>query len=306
MVNVSVAPFQVGSGERCGTILILDDVTARMRLEEQLQHSEKMASIGLLAAGVAHEVNTPLTGISSYTQMLREQVEADDPRAAAPGEDREADLPRGQDHQQPAELLAVRAAASWRPWTSTRCCSTCSRCSSTSSTGPASRCARSWRTNLPAGARQREPPAAGLLQPDPERRATPCPAGGWLTLATRADDDTVVVEVADTGHGHQARGHQAHLRSLLHHQGHRPRHRPRPLRLLRHRAGARRRHLRGQRARPGHHLPGRPARRCGRRKRRRSASGDRSREPRHDPRHRRRGGDAGRPADPPRPRRATA
>ena len=80
MVNVSVAPFQVGSGERCGTILILDDVTARMRLEEQLQHSEKMASIGLLAAGVAHEVNTPLAGISSYTQMLRGQV--DDRRPA--------------------------------------------------------------------------------------------------------------------------------------------------------------------------------------------------------------------------------
>ena len=81
MVNVSVAPFQVGTGERWGTILIVDDVTARIRLEEQLQHSEKMASIGLLAAGVAHEVNTPLAGISSYTQMLRGQVEADDPRA---------------------------------------------------------------------------------------------------------------------------------------------------------------------------------------------------------------------------------
>jgi PAS domain S-box-containing protein len=81
MVNVSVAPFQVGSGQRQGTILILEDVTARVRLEEQLQHSEKMASIGILAAGVAHEVNTPLTGISSYTQMLRGQTPEADPRA---------------------------------------------------------------------------------------------------------------------------------------------------------------------------------------------------------------------------------
>src|SRR5262249_28784551 len=50
------------------------------RLEEQLQISEKMASIGLLAAGVAHEVNTPLTGISSYTQMLLEGADPADPR----------------------------------------------------------------------------------------------------------------------------------------------------------------------------------------------------------------------------------
>ncbi len=81
MVNVSVAPFQWGSGERLGHVLILEDITARVRLEEQLQHSEKMASIGLLAAGVAHEVNTPLAGISSYTQLLRGEVDATDPRA---------------------------------------------------------------------------------------------------------------------------------------------------------------------------------------------------------------------------------
>jgi two-component system NtrC family sensor kinase len=80
-VNATMTPFEVGPGRRWGTILILDDVTTRVQLHEQLQHSEKMASIGLLAAGVAHEVNTPLAGISSYTQMLREQVSADDPRA---------------------------------------------------------------------------------------------------------------------------------------------------------------------------------------------------------------------------------
>ncbi len=38
-----------------------------------------MASLGLLAAGVAHEVNTPLTGISSFTQMLQDQTDDDDP-----------------------------------------------------------------------------------------------------------------------------------------------------------------------------------------------------------------------------------
>jgi two-component system, NtrC family, sensor kinase len=82
LVNVTTIPLQaiVGPGAQAGTIVMLEDVTERAKLEEQLRISEKMASLGLLAAGVAHEVNTPLTGISSYTQMLLEQADPGDPR----------------------------------------------------------------------------------------------------------------------------------------------------------------------------------------------------------------------------------
>jgi PAS domain S-box-containing protein len=80
LVNAAVAPLRTPDGKVAGTIVIIEDTTSRVKLEEQLQISEKMASIGLLAAGVAHEVNTPLTGISSYTQMLLEGAPPDDPR----------------------------------------------------------------------------------------------------------------------------------------------------------------------------------------------------------------------------------
>jgi PAS domain S-box-containing protein len=82
IVNAAVVPLRASDGAAAGagTIVIIEDVTARVQLEEQLQISDKMASIGLLAAGVAHEVNTPLTGISSFTQMLLDGADPDDPR----------------------------------------------------------------------------------------------------------------------------------------------------------------------------------------------------------------------------------
>jgi len=83
LVNATVVPLQEAAGGPdavVGTILLLEDITDRVQLEEQLQISEKMASIGLLAAGVAHEVNTPLTGISSFTQMLLDGADPADPK----------------------------------------------------------------------------------------------------------------------------------------------------------------------------------------------------------------------------------
>jgi two-component system NtrC family sensor kinase len=81
LVTATVVPLKdPGSDVVSGAILLIEDITGRARLEEQLQISEKMASIGLLAAGVAHEVNTPLTGISSFTQMLLEGADPADPR----------------------------------------------------------------------------------------------------------------------------------------------------------------------------------------------------------------------------------
>jgi hypothetical protein len=80
LVNLATTPLRDSDGAIGGTILVMEDISARVQLEEQLQISEKMASLGLLAAGVAHEVNTPLTGISSYTQMLLEGAAPEDPK----------------------------------------------------------------------------------------------------------------------------------------------------------------------------------------------------------------------------------
>lgn len=82
VLNIALAPLQGGSPTQNGALVVLEDVTSRIRLEEQLQQREKLSSIGLLAAGVAHEVNTPLTGVSSYTQMLLGMLPDTDPKHA--------------------------------------------------------------------------------------------------------------------------------------------------------------------------------------------------------------------------------
>jgi PAS domain S-box-containing protein len=72
--NVDVFPLSAKDIE--GAVLRIDDVTERMRIEEIMRQSAKMASVGRLAAGIAHEINNPLSAMMQSAQMLQMTFDA--------------------------------------------------------------------------------------------------------------------------------------------------------------------------------------------------------------------------------------
>ena len=199
LVNIAATPLRDAHGAIAGTIVICEDISSRVQLEEQLQISEKMASIGLLAAGVAHEVNTPLTGISSYTQMLLDGAAEDDPKTKV--------LEKIERQTFRAAKIVNGLLNLARP--------------AQVDSGPCDINAvindvlsllehqfRTGRIQVRKETAAIAPRVQGIEYKLQQvflnlllNARDAMPRGGWLTIVTRAEGDAAVVEVADTGSG---------------------------------------------------------------------------------------------------------
>ncbi|HDS1819019.1 TPA: PAS domain-containing protein [Pseudomonas putida] len=82
----------MGGGGR-GVVIRIDDITQRLSLEEMMVQSEKMLSVGGLAAGMAHEINNPLGAILHNVQNIRRRLSPELPRNQEQAEELGIDLP---------------------------------------------------------------------------------------------------------------------------------------------------------------------------------------------------------------------
>jgi two-component system NtrC family sensor kinase len=203
LVNATAVPLQGQTADTdvSGMILLLEDITDRVRLEEQLQISEKMASIGLLAAGVAHEVNTPLTGISSFTQMLLDGADPGDPKTVL--------LEKIEKQTFRAAKIVNGLLTLSRPGSGD------AERTSVDLNGVVTDVFSLLEHQFAVGSIKirRELSAAPVIVPGVEHQLQQVflnlflnardamPRGGWLSVSTRMDGDAAVAEVADTGSG---------------------------------------------------------------------------------------------------------
>jgi PAS domain S-box-containing protein len=78
VVRASSSLFHSQDGHMLGALMVLTDITALKRLEQQIRRSDRLASLGTLSAGMAHEIKNPLVSIKTFTQLLPERYQDSD------------------------------------------------------------------------------------------------------------------------------------------------------------------------------------------------------------------------------------
>jgi two-component system NtrC family sensor kinase len=78
VVRASSTIFHGQQGEMLGALVVLTDITALKRLELQIRRSDRLASLGTLSAGMAHEIKNPLVSIKTFAQLLPERYQDSD------------------------------------------------------------------------------------------------------------------------------------------------------------------------------------------------------------------------------------
>jgi hypothetical protein len=198
-LNISVAALQSKTAEIEGSLVAIEDVTERVGLEAQLQQSDKLSSIGLLAAGVAHEVNTPLAGISSYSQMLMQQIPDNDPRRQL----------LEKIHRQTSRASSIVnnllnfsrvTEARYAPVDLNRVIDDTIQLLEAQLRNTEIEVVRNYADELPPAFGD-GPKLQQVLMNLILNARDAMPQGGRLEISTEADEDSVVIEVRDTGLG---------------------------------------------------------------------------------------------------------
>ncbi len=78
VVRASSAIFHGQEGEMLGALMVVTDITALKRLEQQIRRSDRLVSLGTLSAGMAHEIKNPLVSIKTFSQLLPERYQDSD------------------------------------------------------------------------------------------------------------------------------------------------------------------------------------------------------------------------------------
>jgi two-component system cell cycle sensor histidine kinase/response regulator CckA len=74
-VEYTIAPIQDGQGTVSGAVAVIENLTEQRQAQQQIAVSDRLASLGVVAAGIAHEINNPLTYVLGNLEFLREEIE---------------------------------------------------------------------------------------------------------------------------------------------------------------------------------------------------------------------------------------